>query len=296
MPTSVSIYTNATRPSASGNSGLSIFNSDSKQYQISDGTNWIIYDFDSTTALTNRYTVDFDGAGDYMSISDQNIFSLGSGGTENAFSISTWFNADSIGTFLIVTKDASGAREWAFRTISSKLSFFAFGTGGGYIGRQYNSALSTGQWYHAVVTYDGSKASSGIKLYLNGSQVDNANYASGTYTAAVNASAGVRVGALQVNNSYSNGKIDEVSIFNSELTGSQVANIYKGEESGGSGGTNGKPGELSTFSPVGWWRMGDGAEAGSGTTIYDASTNSNNGTLSGDASILSLTSGESIYV
>ena len=287
-------HTTASRDSHS--TGLCKFNTTSKAIEVSDGTNWLIYDFDSTTALTNRYTVDFDGAGDYMSISDQNIFSLGSGGTENAFSISTWFNADSIGTFLIVTKDASGAREWAFRTISSKLSFFAFGTGGGYIGRQYTTALSTGQWYHAVVTYDGSKASSGIKLYLNGSQVDNANYASGTYTAAVNASAEVRVGALQVNNSYSNGKIDEVSIFNSELTGSQVANIYKGEESGGSGGTNGKPGELSTFSPVGWWRMGDGAEGGDGTTIYDASTNSNNGTLSGDASILSLTSGESIYV
>ena len=32
---------------------------------------------------------------------------------------------------------------------------------------------------------------------------------------------------------------------------------------------------------VGWWRMGAGTEDGSGTTIYDMSTNSNNGTLSG---------------
>lgn len=288
-------HTTASRDSHS--IGLCKFNTTSRAIEVSDGTNWLIYDFNDTTQTLNRNTVDFDGAGDYMSISDQNIFSLGNGsGTDNAFSISGWFNADVIGTFYIATKDASGGREWAFRTISSQLTFFAFGTGGGYIGRQYTSALSTGQWYHVVMTYDGSKASSGIKLYLDGSQVDNANYASGTYTAAVNASAEVRVGALQVNNTYSNGKIDEVAIFNSELTSAQVANIYKGEESGGSGGTNGKPGELSTFSPVGWWRMGDGDEGGSGTTIFDASANSNNGTLSGDATITAIGSGESVYV
>lgn len=288
-------HTTASRDSHS--IGLCKFNTTSKAIEVSDGTNWLIYDFDTTTAFANRFTVDFDGAGDYMGISDQDIFSLGNGsGTDNAFSISGWFNADSIGTFYITTKDASGAREWAFRTISSQLTFFAFGTGGGYIGRQYTSALSTGQWYHVVMTYDGSKASSGIKLYLDGSQVDNANYASGTYTAAVNASAGVRVGALQVNNTYSNGKIDDVAIFNSELTSAQVTNIYKGEASGGSGGTNGKPGYLDSFSPVGWWRMGDGTEGGSGTTIYDASSNSNNGTLSGDAAITAIGSGESVYV
>jgi len=288
-------HTTASRDSHS--IGLCKFNTTSKAIEVSDGTNWLIYDYDSTTALTNRYAVDLDGAGDYMALGDQDFFSLGDGaGTDNAFSISGWFNADSIGTFYIATKDASGAREWAFRTISSQLSFFAFGTGGGYIGRQYTTALSTGQWYHAVVTYDGSKASSGITLYLNGSAVDNADYSSGTYTAAVNAGAEVRAGALQVNNTYSDGKIDELAIFNSELTAAQVANIYKGEESGGSGGTNGKPGELSTFSPVGWWRMGDGVEGGSGTTIYDTSTNSNNGVLSGDAVITSIGIGESIYV
>ena len=65
------------------------------------------------------------------------------------------------------------------------------------------------------------------------------------------------------------GLIDEVSVFNSELSASDITAIYN----------SGVPTDISSLSPVGWWRMGDGTEAGSGTTVYDMSSNSNNGTL-----------------
>ena len=55
-----------------------------------------------------------------------------------------------------------------------------------------------------------------------------------------------------------------MAIFDSELSATDVTNIY---------GTNGTPGSLSTFStfsPVGWWRMGEGATwDGSNWTIPD---------------------------
>lgn len=220
-------------------------------------------------AFPNQYSVSFDGTDDYMSIPDADIFSMGNGsGTDNAFSISGWFNADSIGTFHIATKDASGAREWSFRTVTSQLHFFAFGVGGGYIGRKYSTNLSNGQWYHAVVTYDASKASSGIKLYLNGSRVDDADYAAGTYTASKNTTTEVRVGAVQVVGTYANGKIDEVAIFNSELSASDVISMYN----------SGLPADISSLSPVGWWRMGDN-NGGTGTTVTDQGSGGNNGTL-----------------
>jgi len=65
------------------------------------------------------------------------------------------------------------------------------------------------------------------------------------------------------------GKIDEVAIFGSTISAGDVTAIYN----------SGVPADLTSLSPVGWWRMGDGTEAGSGTTIYDMSSNSNNGTL-----------------
>lgn len=236
---------------------------------VYDSGSWRKFANDASTFI-NTYSVDFDGANDYMSIPDADAFSLGDGaGTDNAFSISSWFNADSIGTFHIVTKDGSGSgREWAFRTVSSQLHFFAFGTGGGYIGRKYSTNLSTGQWYHAVMTYDASKASSGIKLYLNGTRVDNGDYGAGSYTAGRNSSTALRVGSNAQNNTYSNGKIDELAFFNTELSASNVSSIYN----------SGVPTDISSFSPVGWWRMGDD-DNGTGTTVTDQGSGSNNGTL-----------------
>jgi hypothetical protein len=223
-------------------------------------------------SITNTYSVEFDGTNDYMSISDADIFSLGNGsGTDNAFSISGWIYppaGDGVQTFYVATKDASGSREWAFRTVSGELHFFAFGTGGGYIGRKYSTLLSNAQWLHVAMTYDGSKASSGIKLYLDGTRVDDADYASGTYTSAVNTSAEVRVSALQVNNTYSDGLIDELAIFNTELSASDISAMYN----------SGTPNDISSLNPVGWWRMGDN-DGGTGTTITDQGSGGNDGTL-----------------
>ena len=237
---------------------------------VYDSGAWRTFANEYSSGFSNTYSLNFDGSNDYVSIPDADIFSLGNGsGTDNAFSISSWFNADSIGTFHIATKDSSGTgREWAFRTVSSQLHFFAFGTGGGYIGRKYSTNLSAGQWYHAVVTYDASKASSGIKLYLNGSQVDNGDYGGGTYTASRNSGTLLRVGAVRSNNTYSNGLIDEVALFNTELSSSDVSSIYN----------SGTPADLTSYSPVGWYRMGDD-DSGTGTTITDQGSGSNNGTL-----------------
>ena len=241
---------------------------DTDKLYVWDGNGW--YKYDATTAFTNQYSVDFDGSDDYMSIPDADIFSMGNGsGTDNTFSISGWFNADSIGTFYIATKDASGNREWSFRTVSNQLHFFAFGTGGGYIGRKYATSLNAGQWYHAVVTYDASKASSGIKLYLNGTRVDDADYASGTFTASKNTTTEIRVAGVEVNSTYADGKVDELAIFNTELSASDVTAIYN----------SGMPADLSSYSPVGWWRMGDN-DGGTGTTITNqGSASSIDGTL-----------------
>ena len=77
---------------------------------------------------------------------------------------------------------------------------------------------------------------------------------------------------------YLDGLVDEVAAWSSALSAAQITNIYKGEESGGRGRTNGTPGALSTFSPVGYWRMGD-INGSSGTTITDQGSGGNNGTL-----------------
>lgn len=63
------------------------------------------------------------------------------------------------------------------------------------------------------------------------------------------------------------GHVDEVAVFNTVLSSANRTAIYNG----------GKPADLTGMSGlVGWWRMGDDATF---PTIPDASSNSNNGTM-----------------
>ena len=73
---------------------------------------------------------------------------------------------------------------------------------------------------------------------------------------------------------YHQGLIDEVSFFNSALSATDISTL----RGGASAGTLGVPADISSLNPVGWWRMGDN-DSGTGTTITDQGSGSNNGTL-----------------
>jgi hypothetical protein len=97
-----------------------------------------------------------------------------------------------------------------------------------------------------------------------------------------------RIGARLTNSSDVVGFVDEFAIYSEALTdgsvsvgataGGQVEDIYNGQASGGSGGTTGTPGDLTSFQGSGngglihWWRFED--------TPNDI-IGSNNGTLNG---------------
>ena len=74
------------------------------------------------------------------------------------------------------------------------------------------------------------------------------------------------------------GGISEVVLYDKALSSSEVATIYNGREP-----YNHKEGACSS-NLTGWWRMGDGLERASGSTIYDMSDSSNNGTMNNIAS------------
>ena len=84
--------------------------------------------------------------------------------------------------------------------------------------------------------------------------------------AATTNSSSVTLGSRQ-NQLYFAGNMDDVAIFNAELSGSDVTNIYN----------SGTPKDESSRSNlVGYWKMGDGDTH---PTLIDSSSNSNNGTM-----------------
>jgi hypothetical protein len=220
------------------------------------------------SSFSNTQSLEFDGIDAFVEVTDADNLSFGNGATDSPFSISAWVKMDTVSNFIIASKDATSQREYAFRMVSDTIRVFLLdNTNGGYIGRRYNSSLSSlqGVWSHFCFTYNGNSASSGVKIYLNGSRIDDTDYQGGTYTSMINTSSNFNIGRQEITNFDSNGNIDELAIFNSELSSSDVTAIYN----------SGVPNDLSSLSPLSWWRF----EETSGLTAIDSGTGGNDGIL-----------------
>ena len=221
----------------------------------------------ATPSFDNTKSIELDGIDAFVQVSDADNLSFGNGVTDSPFSISAWVKMDIVNNFIIVSKDATSQREYNFRMVNDTIRVFLLdNSSGGYIGRFYSSSLSSlqGVWSHFCFTYNGNSASNGVKIYLNATRVDDSNYEGGTYTAMENTSSNCNTGRQEISNSDANGNIDEVAIFDVELSASDVTAIY---------GT-GVPNDISSLSPVSWWRF-----EGTGLTATDSGTGGNDGVL-----------------
>ena len=109
---------------------------------------------------------------------------------------------------------------------------------------------------------------SNVKLYVNGDlQTDQKTY-DGTITSPTQ---NFNIGRQPSNPLYYwDGELSNISVFNTGLSSTDVQTLYN----------NGKPGDISSLNPVGWWKLDDTATFNSGTSVWtipDDSTNSNNG-------------------
>ena len=220
-----------------------------------------------TPSFSNTKSILLDGVDDYVSCGDNDNLSFGNGVTDSPFSISTWINMNDATKFRAIGKYGATNIEYLLATSGSDTLVFNLydNSTGGRIGRQYSTAITSfeGQWIHLAATYNGNSSTSGLKIYINGSRVDDTNSTFGIYLAMENTAQPLFIGKLTT--TYADGLIDEVSVFNTELSASDVTSIYNG----------GTPSDISSISGlVSWWRF-----EGTGTTATDSGSGGNNGTL-----------------
>ena len=226
------------------------------------------------TPFINTRSLDFDGNDDYIDLGDADVFSFGNGSSDFPFTISAWVYIEGSSTFPVFDKYPDNGswslREYRMLEVNSSNKVFCTlydSSASARFDIYSDSLITRNQWEHLCITYDGrggSSASDGIKIYINGVESNKTVNAFGTYVAMENKSTPVRIG--RVGSAYAEGKIDEVALFDSDRT-SNIATIYNG----------GVPGDLSSLSPVAWYRF----EEGSGTTAIDAGSGGNNGTING---------------
>ena len=223
----------------------------------------------ATPSFENEYSFQFDGIDDYVTMG--NVLNMADDGTD-AFSLSCWFKTTSTATQMIIAKQTNASPYNGYNLYMSANRFkFHLGTTASSAVIQgqtgLNGSITDGNWHHLTLTYDGSQDISGFNLYYDGVNTTIFAIANNTpsnisNTADFNIS-GRGSGALVFN-----GTIDEASYFNTELSSSDVTSIYN----------SGVPNDISSLSPVGWWRMGEnGTWNGSKWLLTDQGSGGNDG-------------------
>jgi len=221
------------------------------------------------SSFSNTKSILLDGIDDYVDIADNNNLSFGNGVTDSPFSISAWIKIGQTSAQGIVTKYGSttATREYLFYTTGGKIRLlFIDANNGANNFATGTTSLSINTWYHVCATYDGSGGSTaynGMTLYINGVSESVAT-SGGSYTAMSNTSQSVEIGKYSTNKLL--GNIDEVSIFNTELSASDITTIYNG----------GVANDISSLNPLSWWRCGDSDTA---PILSDNGSGGNDGTM-----------------
>lgn len=138
----------------------------------------------------------------------------------------------------------------------------------------YDTALTTGTWYHLVGVHDGSV----LRFYFNGSATGTTTDSpTGTNYAGTSP---LRFGTNSATGSTSRfpGYIDEVRISNSARSATWINTEYNNENSPSTFFTS-QGGEETSTGPIAWWHFDEGY----GSTAYDSTKNSHNLTLASTA-------------
>lgn len=226
------------------------------------------FDVRILNSFNNIYSTNFDGVDDYVAIDGISaVLDYTSG------SVSLWAKTDittSNRAYFASYIDSSNLLSMSYAHSANQLKF-------SYKGGGLNKTVSTtdvvegdGLWHHIVVTWD--SVGDLLSLYLDGVLKDD------TSSLPTIAYSGFYITASIGNNANSGqyflGNIDEVSLFDVELSAADVTTLYN----------EGLPYTVAADTGlIGWWRMGDGTITGDSIatfpTIPDDSSNSNNGTM-----------------
>jgi hypothetical protein len=230
MPTTIPTTTSSTRP-GSPSTGDAYFETDTKNYIIYDGANWrgyasdgIIYSFPS-----NSYSASFDGVNDYIDTNNKFDFIQK---TCN-FSITCWvkfadYTSTASNEYIIHSSDSNGRVGFMLyydnRSNTKKLITIVSTTTSVETPIAVTDGITDNNWHHIAVTCSGSGGT--LRLYKDGVEIGNTTApTAGSVSAIQTLTLG---GALNTSGNLVlpfEGNLDEVAVFNYELTSTQINSI-----------------------------------------------------------------------
>lgn len=165
------------------------------------------------TGIINK-SLDFVAANTDWVLSDGVLNMSGNGGN---FSVSLWFNFDSIAAFSEIY--STNVTTLGILIVDNATSDENLCMREGGPGRCATGVIKPNQWYHVVITGDGTT----MKLYLNGTSVHNFT------TSQVFPSEGIVFGAFNdLTQGFFDGRIDEIGVWNRVLSIEEIVQLYNG--------------------------------------------------------------------
>jgi hypothetical protein len=231
-------YANLATLQETAAAGDTYYETDNNRIVTWNGTNWTYYNNDGVANLSgfngNSYSMSFDGVSDFCTFTETTF----SSSTARTFSFWYKFSATTSKTFGFI----GGTSHYIGVNPSNSYIYVWDGSLSSYI---LGSSPGTTNWHNLIVV----DTTSAINIWLDGTSL-------GTATGGSRGNLTFKYIARK-NNDYYPGLLDEVAVWDSDES-SNVSTIYN----------SGTPDNLSSLTPLHWWRMGD-FEGGATTTVKD---------------------------
>ena len=215
----------------------------------------------------------FDGANDYMTISNDTSFA-----SATNFSVEMWVNPVSIGSdeMLATLYGSSSDQKFdiRFSNSSGNIRFIAGTSSGGFNSGQdltSASALSTNTWHHIAAVYDDTNDK--MFIYIDGElDATKTGASSGTYTSITDP---ILIGK-RTDGFHSNIKLGAFRFYSKALSASEVGQNYRHGRDYIYTGLNGNSDLFLHYDPA-----DTNSYSGTGTTLTDLAGNNNADLLGG---------------
>jgi hypothetical protein len=219
---------------------------------------WLLPNNENKDKVSN-YSFQLDGVDDYVNIPNNTDLNFSS-----AYSVSFWINT----TSTALLSPISNQSKFLIRLYApaNQIRLQLYDGSNGFLNLDNTQVFNDGQWHHIAFTTEATTTADKVIVYFDGVALSN----KGTQT---NVGSHLSAFAYEIGRNSGtwnfNGNIDEVSLYDSELSASQISDIYNG-------------GEPTTISgAVAHYKMGEDATFSGGVWTVPDAVGSNNGTSNG---------------
>ena len=241
-----SIYNSGTPNDISSISGLTAWyrNGDNGSYK---SPQWLIPNNSNVAnSRFSNYSFDYDGIDDHILTSSSFV-------ATGVFTLSLWMKPTILNSNQNILGNGTSSNNWVNPNGTTGIRVKPAGTLLNFSETGGNN-LTVGSWNHILIYRD---SSDNIGIFVNGA----------TFGATANNSNTLTLSTIgRGTNKYFSGNLDEVAFWNADKS-SDVATIY----------SSGTPNDLSSLSPVGYWRS-ENSTFSTNWTVTDNGSGSSDGT------------------